>query len=183
MNARVATVRNYTNMELHGALNFAKEYSDFPSDAQRNDMALINGVLWVYSMIGGLLTWFPLNNQKNTYVHTQGAASTLWTINHGMNSQDLVFNVYDTNNKLTFPGELTFVDTNSFTLAFSEAVLGRVVCIFSTELFAPTVTAQSLVANSAIFGGVVTADATGLKVNGQQVVVLDGQGQASFGTL
>lgn len=177
-------MRNYTNMAMHGRLNFAQELSDFPSDAAQNDMVLISGVLWIYSMVGGLLTWFPLNNQKNTYVHTQGAANDIWTVNHGMGSQDFVLGLYDSSNNIMSPAGLTIVDDNSFTLSFTEPVIGRAVVIFSTTLFAPSVVTQNLSADSlSIGGGAVTADSTGLFVNGQQVVVLNSQGQADYGTL
>jgi len=179
-----ATMRNYTNMALHGRLNFAQEVSDFPSDAARNDMVLINGVLWIYSLVGGLLTWFPLNNQKNTYVHTQGAANDVWTVNHGMGSQDFVLGLYDSSNNIMSPAGLTIVDNNSFQLTFTEAIVGRAVVIFSTSLFAPSVVTQDLTADTLSIGnGTVTADATGLFINGQPVVVLNSQGQADYGTL
>lgn len=179
-----ATVRNYANMELHGSVNFANELSDFPEQASRNDLVLINGVLWIYSMIGGVLTWFPLNNQKDTYVHTQGTSSEVWTVNHGMGTQDFVLGVYDVNNNLMSPASLVITDDNSFQLNFTESVLGRAVVVFSTHLFAPSVTTQAVTADSInIGGGVVTADATGLYVNGRAVLTVNDSGQVDFGTL
>lgn len=180
----VATIRNYANLELHGSVNFAQELQDFPTSPNRNDLVMINGVLWTYTMIGGLLTWLPLNNQQDTYVHTQGVASLTWTVSHGLGSEDFVLGVYDSTNQLMSPASITITDSNNFVLNFTEAVLGRAVAIFATNLFAPTVTTQEVIADSVNIGGsVVTADSTGLYVNGNPVLVLNNSGQADYGTL
>jgi hypothetical protein len=179
-----AKVRHYVNTEFHGSLNLAVDLQDFPSDASRGDLVVINGVLWTYTMIGGLLTWLPLNNKQDTYVHTQAVASLAWSVNHGMGTQDFVLGLYDSTNQPMSPASISDVTDDSFTINFTEAIIGRAVLIFATNLFAPTVTAQSLVADSVNIGGnVVTADSTGLYVNGNPVLTLNSQGQADYGTL
>ena len=180
----VAKIRNYTDMEFHGRLNFAQELTDFPQDAAKNDLVIINGVLWLYSMVGGLLTWFPLNNQKDSYIHTQGLAASTWTVNHNLGSQDFVLGVYDSSNNLMIPSSITNVTDDNFQLTFTEPVIGRAVAIFSTHLFAPSVTTQSVVADSInVGGGAVTADDTGLYVSGSPVPVLNEDGFIDGGTL
>src|SRR5262245_4145646 len=61
-----------------------------------------------------------------TYVHTQGAASASWTVNHSLGKYPSV-TVVDTgtNEILT---DVHFVDTNSFTLAFGSATSGKAYC-------------------------------------------------------
>lgn len=179
-----ATVRNYTNQELRGSLIFTKELQGFPEAPKPNEMVLIDGVLWIYSMIGGIRTWFPLNNQKNTYTHTQGQASADWNVQHGMGTEDFVLGVYDSDNNFMYPSGITQVGNNSFHLTFTEPVTGRAVAFFNTEAFAPTVTAQNVNADSiSVGGGTVVADDNGLSVNGNPVQTLNSQGQADYGTL
>jgi len=177
-------VRNYTDMELRGSLIHGKELSDFPATPRRNEQVLINGVLWVYTMVAGSLTWFPLNTKKNTHTHTQALASQDWTVQHGMNTQDFVLGVYGPDNNLVMPSSIQQVTDNSFHITFTEPVAGRAVAFFNTAAFAPTVVTQSVTANSLnISNGLVTADQTGLKVNGNQVPVLNAEGHMDYGTL
>lgn len=179
-----ATVRNYTNQDLRGSLIFTKELQEFPESPKPNEMVLIDGVLWIYSMIGGVRTWFPLNNQKNTYTHTQGVPATDWNVQHGMGTKDFVIGVYDTSNNIMFPSTVEQVGDNNFHVTFSEPVAGRVVAFFNTEAFAPTVTTQTVNADTVNIGnGTVVADDTGLSVNGNPVQTLNSEGHADYGTL
>jgi hypothetical protein len=179
-----AVLRNYTHLQLHGSIIYAQERTEFPSNPTRNEQVLINGVLWIYSMVNNVLTWFPLNNKKNTYVHTQGLPSLEWTVSHGLGSQDFVLGVYDNNNNLMSPSSVTTVTEDSFKLNFSEAVIGRVVVFCDAEAFVPAINTESVNAGTINIGnGAVVADATGLTVNGNSVMVLNNQGEADYGTL
>jgi hypothetical protein len=48
-------------------------------------MILKDGVLYGYQMLGGLATWYPLTNQSQSYIHTQGLAALEWTVHHELN--------------------------------------------------------------------------------------------------
>ena len=105
------------------------------------------GILYMYSTIDLLATWYPLTNRTDYYVHTQAIAAASWDIEHGMHSQDLIYFVYDANNTLQF-AEITFVDMNNVTITFTEDVAGK--CV--------------IFAAGAGFGGV--SGATGSKLDG-----------------
>lgn len=180
----VATIRSYVDFEHHGAVVFGQELTDFPSDPKPNQQVLINGILWLYSTVNGVLTWLPLNNKKNAYTHTQGAASNEWIVNHGMGTQDFLIGVYDANNQPMSASGITTVTNDGFHLTFTEAVTGRAVIFFNTESFAPTVTAQNVAADSLnVNNGAVTADSSGLYVNGNPVVATNSSGAVDLGTL
>ena len=179
-----ATINILANTSLRGSLIHAKELTEFPSDPQRNEQVLINGVLWIYSMVSGVLTWFPLNNKKNTHTHQQGLPSTDWNVVHNLGSTDFIVSVYDSDNNLMFPSAITQVTENGFHITFGEAVVGRAVVFVETEAFLPAVNTASVNANEVnIAGGAVIADSDGLKVNGNTVMPLDSQGRANYGTL
>ena len=179
-----ATIRHYADFELHGSMIHGQELNDFPQNPRRNQECLVNGVLWIYSEVEGILTWFPLNNKKTTYVHTQAVPSTDWNIQHNRGTQVFVFGIYDADGKLTSangPGDVT---DNNFHLYFTEAVSGRVVVFFETEAFLPAVNSEAVNTETLNVGdGAVVADANGLTVNGNAVLTVDNNGVADFGTL
>ncbi len=180
-----ATIRNFTNMELHGSIVYAKELSDFPApeDSTRNQQILVNGVLYIYSMIGGLLTWYPLTNKKNTHVHTQGLPSTEWIVNHGLGTIDFVIGVYDTDNNQMSPSGITQVTNDGFRVTFTEPVVGRLVAFFDSETFVPALNAEAVNTTELNVGnGAVIANDTGLYVYGQKVLATT-ENQLDFGTL
>lgn len=177
-----ATVRNYANLELRGSIIFAKELTDFPSDPKRNETVLIDGVLYIYSMIGGLLTWYPLTNKKNSHVHTQGLPSAEWTITHNLGTQDFVLGLYDSDNNPMFPSGITQVTNDSFHVTFTEPVVGRLVAFFESETFVPALNAEAVNTDELqVANGAVVANSNGLYVNGQQVLTSD-DGVVDFGT-
>jgi hypothetical protein len=159
------------DMEIRGALNFGLEYTDFPPNPKINQFALINGVLYVYSTVQGVQTWFPLNNKKSIYVHTQGLASDTWTINHGFASNNVIFAAYDGNGDTLF-ANMTFPDTNgnSCLLHLSEPTTGRVVLFAESEMYTPSMSATHISTNQITMGGaVVTSSGSTLLVNGTPV--------------
>ena len=159
----------YTPINLGGNMSFGSELQDFPSSPRYGQMELINGVLWVYSTVSGVSTWFPLNNKKNSIVFTQGVASTTWTIAHGLGTSDVIFMAYGADGSLLFANR-EVIDVNTIQLDFTEAVTGRVVLFADAEQIVPALQTELVNATAAtIAGGVVVANASGLTVNGLSV--------------
>lgn len=167
-----SNVRSFADFELRGSLVFGNNLTDFPVNPRQGQTNLINGVVWVYTTIDGINTWYPLTNKKNSYVHTQAVAAFQWTVTHGLGTQDVLYSVYDENGAPQI-ATITFINDNSFRLNFTSAVTGRCVVFADSERFSSTIDAGILNAASvSVAGGVVTADNTGLKVNGQSVATL-----------
>lgn len=179
-----ALVRNYTDFEHRGSVIYGKELDDFPSNPRQNEQVLIKGVLWIYSMVDGSLTWFPMNNRKNSKTHTQGLPSANWNVQHGLGSQEFILGVYDSTGNLMSPMGITNITDDSFVIQFAEAETGRAVVFCDAEAFVPAINSESVNTGEInIANGAVVATADGLKVNGNDVLVLNSQGQADFGTL
>lgn len=68
------------------------------------------------------LVQFNLSNDK-TYVFTQGAPATVWTIQHNLNKFPSV-SVVNINNVLMY-GEVTYIDANNLTITFSAGFSGK----------------------------------------------------------
>lgn len=62
-----------------------------------------------------------------SYVYTQWAPSSTWNINHGLNSEDMVFSVFDTSDQAIVPLTFTVIDANNVTITFSWPTDGKAV--------------------------------------------------------
>lgn len=78
-------------------------------------------------------TWLIIATSINSYAHIQNLPSASWSINHNLNSQNIVYNVYvDTggpNLVPIIPDDIVFVDTNNIIVEFSSAYEGKIVII------------------------------------------------------
>lgn len=59
------------------------------------------------------------------YVHSQPSASTLWTINHGLGTDKVVAQVYDSVDDQVFPNNITILDSNNVQIDYLVAQAGR----------------------------------------------------------
>lgn len=61
---------------------------------------------------------------------TQSTPSTRWEVNHGKNSVDFVYSIYDAAQVPTWPNEIEVVDANNIIVHFLQAMTGKVVFNF-----------------------------------------------------
>jgi len=114
------------NLKFNGSNPILEHASGFPENPQDGTLALVKGIVYMYTHIGGMLTWYPLTNEKNYFVHAQGLASTEWNIIHNMHTTDMVFFAYDSTDTL-MTGTHVPVDGDRFKIKFTSAVKGKVV--------------------------------------------------------
>lgn len=172
----MAEVRHLANLHLKGALIFGKEVTEFPASPRRGETAFKDGILWVWTSINGYEAWFPLTRPKATYVHVQGLEATEWTVNHNLNSTDVLVGVYDTTGAVAV-ASVNASNLNSVTVTFSEPMAGKAV-VFSDAEFS-SVNSESITTGSlTVTSGQVVIDETGLSVAGAPVLtansVIDG---------
>jgi hypothetical protein len=173
------TVRSLADVDLRGSLIFGKNLTSFPPNPRQGEQVLKDGVLWIYTTILGIATWYPLTNKKNSYLHTQAVESFQWTVHHGLGTPDVIIGVYDAAGSLMYASS-TPIDNNSFRLNFTSATAGRCVVFADSERYASNLSTTSLLASSIdVSSGTVVADAGGLKVNGNTVATLDNTGALS----
>lgn len=81
-------------------------------------------------LISGLPTWVPLTNEINTYLHNQSTASATWSIAHNLKTATPLVQIYDSNQKMIIPDEVTIVDNNNVTVTLGTSDVGRAVIMF-----------------------------------------------------
>ena len=149
-------VRVLGDMELSGALSFEKNYADFPASPKPRTIVVKGGVTYIYTELvdgSGFWSWQPIGVKQTSYLHTQGSASTTWTVNHGFNSSDFAYFVYDSNHNMML-ANIAIIDSNTATITLSSAMTGTAV-FFSIEY----VNTQNLRASTSATIGTVTLTA------------------------
>jgi hypothetical protein len=65
--------------------------------------------------------------EGQSVVHTQASPSTTWTFNHNLNSQYLVYDVYDSNSNAIIPANVSASSANTLVITFGVATAGYAV--------------------------------------------------------
>jgi len=156
--------RVLNDLSLVGALVFGTDNADFPANPAIGTFIVKNSNLYGYVKIGDLETWYPFSHKTNSYIHTQGANSLTWTVNHNLGTSNVWIQVLDTNGNIISVSKQTIND-NSFRLNFTESVRGTVVVVAPDSIDVPAVKATSI-----SVGTGVTIDTSGVYVNGSAVL-------------
>lgn len=124
----MATTTVRTNLDLKGGLRL-QESASFPDNAKAGATCFRGGVLYVRGDVGGLLAWFPTSAPFQRYVHTQGAAASVWEVNHGLTGDGVSVLAYDANGNvlpatMVTGGGKTSVDVGSARTGYAVAFGG-----------------------------------------------------------
>lgn len=129
----IINVLSKLNIKENSSINFANN-TTYPTNPSIGQLAFVNKMLVIYSDINGNATWVPLiNSDVPTFTYIQFIENTSWLVTHGLNSDDLVYFVYDENDIVLYPSNVVFNSSNQFTLNFTESVKGKCI-IFSGDL-------------------------------------------------
>ena len=122
------SVNLFSNLQLNKSSKFLFEEgnTEFPTTPVKGEFAFVSGILYMYTSIRNIETWYPLTNLRKSYVHIQEIVSQTWTINHNLGSTTFIFMVYDSAGNLVL-ANLNDVLENSFVLNFDSAISGKVV--------------------------------------------------------
>ena len=75
--------------------------------------------------ISGSLILDNANIDTSRYLHSQSVASTTWTVNHNLEYDYPSVTIYDNNNKVIIPDEITRISNNQLTITFASAESGN----------------------------------------------------------
>lgn len=128
------------------------DLTEFPDNPSIGRWAFVNSVMYVYANLGGFSTWFPINRPQSSFVHSQGVSQLVWTINHGMGTEQVMVAVYDNANNILDASVQHLQDgsDNWYTkVTLTEASAGYAVVFGIENISAPIMSAQHIeVANS-----------------------------------
>ena len=157
--------RILADLALFGALVMESNQAGFPENPKIGTFIIKDQCLFGYLKIGDLETWYPFASKTNSYIHTQGLASTTWVVNHMLGTNNVWYQVRDSQGQIVGVGK-SDIDQDKFALNFTEAITGTVVVVAPDSLNVPTIKASSIT----IAEGAVEVNSGGVFVNGSRVL-------------
>ncbi len=99
----------------------------FPDNPIEGIECLVNGINYIYTILDGFLSWIPTSINRETKNFTIEPAEQNWVISHNWNTDISKLDIicYNSDNKV-ITGNIAQIDKNSFSVAFSSAVAGRI---------------------------------------------------------
>ena len=161
----MAEISILSNARIAGALQFDKDFSEFPSNPKFGTLIIKNQCLYGYIRIDNLETWYPFASKTSSYIHAQGGASTTWIVNHGLGSTDVWYQVKDESGNIMHPSEFKVIDGNTVQVIFTEAVTGTVVVVSTSSMDVPSLRTTLLE-----IGSTVRIDTAGMTIEGERVL-------------
>ena len=171
-------IRVLGDLELSGALTFGKNFNDFPQDPKPRTIIIKQGQAYMYTELvngSGYFTWQPIGVKQTSYLHTQGVASTTWTVTHNFNSTDFAYFVYDNNHRLVI-ANIEIIDSNTARILLSEAMTGTAVFFSVQYVSAPAINA----AESITVKTLTLRDASGVLTINNNIVAMEESVAARF---
>jgi hypothetical protein len=135
--------RVLNDLSLVGALVFETDNADFPANPAIGTMVLKNQVLYAYITVGDLETWYPFSTPTNSYVHSQGLASSTWVVTHNLGTSNVFFQIKDADGKLVIANKED-INSNSFRLHFTTPITGTVMVVAPDTIDVPAVRATMI---------------------------------------
>jgi hypothetical protein len=153
-------------INLHSSMTFKVNTSNtLPENPEIGTLAIKDGMLYGYFTIQGVEVWYPFSSQNSSYVHTQGVASQEWIIQHNLNSENIWYQVRDSQGNITMVGAETITSRNEIHLKFSIPITGVAVLVAARSIDVPAMSTSLIEV-----GSNVVIDTTGVKVNGEYVL-------------
>lgn len=131
-------------MDFYGNINMkqnamqqmvAQAESNFPVTPIVGRVVFNNQKLYMCVAInGGIPVWLPLTNKIDTYVHTEAAVATTWTIIHNLNTTIPLLQVYDAAGEMLIPDSVAPISNNKMLVTFNTAIAGTAVVLFGNLL-------------------------------------------------
>ena len=107
-------------VKLHGAVLPA--LSSFPDSPTQGRLVFVNDVLYVFTDVDGLDSWYPITNRTRRYVHNQLTGSTAWVVTHDLGTVELLVICYDDSGDLITPTGIAYNTADQITISFGSLI-------------------------------------------------------------
>jgi hypothetical protein len=155
-----------SDLKVAGALVFDKGEIDFPLNPKPGTLILKGQDIYGYVLVKGMLTWYPmLRSASDAYIHTQGEANLVWTVTHNLGTNNIWYQIKDSNGAIVSPNKFETLSANQFRITFTEAIVGTVIVVGANSIDVPDVKAQLIEVGTG-----VVINSSGVTINGVQVL-------------
>lgn len=128
-------------MDINGNLNLGNNMlqrarfeveDDFPLDPQPGRMLLRSADRTLYVCVAideGLPVWVPMTQIKQMYRHPQNGTALEWTVQHDLNANPVLIQVFDADGRVVVPQEIICNDNNKATVVFNSPTAGTAIAM------------------------------------------------------
>lgn len=114
---------NGTSSKLKGAcLGLVPDFPDIPRVGQ---LVFKDKKLYICTEFNATPIWFPLTTDLAMYT-ANFSGSDVWTCVHGLDNDEILIQIYDTDNYVIYPNEVDNSVIGRTTIRFSTAMSGRI---------------------------------------------------------
>ncbi len=110
-----------------------ESHKDFPENPKVGTWAFIHKSLMICVEIEDTPVWYPLTQERNTFVFVQETPAVRWQVAHNFQSENTVVQCFDANGGVVNPTSISVVDENVLEVVFPEAVSGKAIAIYGKE--------------------------------------------------
>lgn len=105
-------------------------YTTFPVGPKVGEVAFVNQIVYIcVDLTNDLPVWVPLTREITQYTHSQNSAAATWNVVHNLNTGNVQVQVFDADDKMIIPQEITIADAGNVTIDFGQATAGRAVLV------------------------------------------------------
>jgi len=121
--AQITSSLDLRYLEVGDSINTMVGYGTLATTGSNNFIG--NQTITGSLSISGSLILDNANIDSGRYLHSQSVANTTWTVNHNLEYDYPSVTIYDVNNKVIIPDEITKVSNNQLTITFASAESGN----------------------------------------------------------
>jgi hypothetical protein len=122
------------DLRLGGSLVMNQSLTGFPDSPRAGEMVVKDGIPYFWTQIAvGFYSWMPMSVKQSSHVHSQGVASSQWTISHNLGVTDYGIFIYDQDHSLVIANSTT-IDANTIRVDLYEPITGTAV-VFGVQNF------------------------------------------------
>ena len=157
--------RIHNNLALYGSLIMSVNEPGFPENPAIGTLIIKGNCLYAYISVGGYVTWYPFASKTSSYIHSQGVASSTWTVTHDLNTTNTWTQVKDSNG-IVVQALVENTSANVITISFTTPITGTAIVVAPATIDVPEMKATVISAGD----GTVVIDADGIRIAGQNVL-------------
>ncbi len=127
-------------MKINGnahILGFAQgafeSHEDFPENPKVGTWAFIHKSLMICVEVDDVPVWYPLTQERNTFVFSQETPAERWQVTHNFLSENVMVQCFDSNGAVVLPTSINVVDETVIEVVFPEAIAGKAIAIYGKE--------------------------------------------------
>lgn len=155
-------IRLLGDFAVSGNLSITNNVNEFPINPPARTIIVKDSMPYMYTELvngSGFMSWMPIGVRHGNFVHSQGIASQIWTVNHNFNTTDFIYFVYDERHNLVI-ANIDIINPNQIQILLSTALIGTCVVFSADQASAPIINVTNELGGADITLAQLTSETT-----------------------